>query len=66
MPPLAFALALAAAFLHALWNLLLARERDPEPATAVAICASVVVFAPVAVLVWDVDTAAGSVVSGTS
>jgi len=51
----AFALALGAAFLHALWNLLLARERDPEPATAVAICASVVVFAPVAALRWDVD-----------
>src|SRR3990170_4053992 len=44
MPAAAFTLALGAAFLHALWNLLLARERDPEPATAVAICASVVVF----------------------
>lgn len=55
MSTAAFALALGAAFLHALWNLLLARERDPEPATAVAICASVVVFAPVAAVVWDVD-----------
>lgn len=55
MPLAAFALALGSAFLHALWNLLLARERDPEPATAVAICASVVVFAPVAAVVWDVD-----------
>ena len=55
MPPAAFALALGAAFLHALWNLLLAKERDPEPATAIAICASVVVFAPVAAVVWDVD-----------
>lgn len=35
---------------------MLARERDPEPATAIAICASVVVFAPVAALVWDVDS----------
>ncbi|MET0560004.1 MAG: EamA family transporter [Gaiellaceae bacterium] len=52
---MAFALALGSAFLHALWNILLAREQDPEPATAVAICASVVVFAPVALLVWDVD-----------
>lgn len=51
----AFALALGSAFLHALWNILLARERDPEPATAVAICASVVVFAPAAALMWDVD-----------
>jgi drug/metabolite transporter (DMT)-like permease len=51
----AFALALGSAFLHALWNILLARERDPEPATAIAICTSVVVFAPVAAIVWDVD-----------
>lgn len=56
MPATAFALALGAAFLHALWNLLLAREEDPEPATAIAICASVVVFAPVAVAFWDVDS----------
>lgn len=55
MSLVAFALALGSAFLHALWNILLAREQDPEPATAVAICASVVVFAPVALLVWDVD-----------
>jgi drug/metabolite transporter (DMT)-like permease len=55
MPPTAFALALGAAFLHAFWNLLLARARDTEAATAVALIASVVVFAPVAVLVWDVD-----------
>lgn len=55
VPAAAFALALASAFLHALWNVLLARERDPEPATAIAICTSVVVFAPVAALVWDVD-----------
>src|SRR4249919_262402 len=55
MSAAAFALALGSAFLHALWNILLARERDPEPATAVAICTSVVVFAPVAVVLWDVD-----------
>src|SRR4029450_2214530 len=66
MPPLAFALALAAAFLHALWNLLLARERDPEPATAVAICTSVIVFAPVAVVVWDVDPAVWPYLVATS
>ena len=56
MPASAFALALGAAFLHALWNLLLAKERDPEPATAIAICASVLVFAPVAAVFWDVDS----------
>ncbi len=55
MSAAAFALALGSAFLHALWNLMLARERDPEAATAVAICASVLVFAPVAAVLWDVD-----------
>jgi len=62
----AFALALSAAFLHALWNILLAREHDPEPATAVAICASVVVFAPVAALRWDVDSEVWPFVAVTS
>jgi len=66
MPADAFALALGAAFLHALWNLLLARERDPEAATAVAICASVVAFAPVAVVVWDVDSRVWPFVAVTS
>jgi drug/metabolite transporter (DMT)-like permease len=55
MPAAAFALALGSAFLHALWNVLLARERDTEAATAVAMATSVLVFAPVAVLTWDVD-----------
>ena len=66
MPADALALALSAAFLHALWNLLLARERDPEAATAVAICASVVVFAPVAVVVWDVDSRVWPFIAATS
>ena len=66
MPADALALALSAAFLHALWNLLLARERDPEAATAVAICASVVVFAPVAVVVWDVDSRVWPFIATTS
>lgn len=55
MPASALALTLAAAFLHALWNLLLARERDPQAATAVALLAAVIVFAPVAAVVWEVD-----------
>jgi drug/metabolite transporter (DMT)-like permease len=57
MTAAAFALALGSAFLHALWNVLLARERDPVAATGVAMAASVVVFAPVTALVWDVDAA---------
>jgi len=66
MSAAAFTLALGAAFLHALWNLLLARERDPEPATAIAICASVVVFAPVALVVWDVDSRVWPFIAVTS
>ncbi len=55
MPLSAFLLALAAAFVHATWNLLLARARDPEAATAVALVVAIVAFAPVAGAVWDVD-----------
>src|ERR1041385_9077427 len=55
MPALAFGFALTAAFLHAFWNLLLARARDPEAATAVALVASVVAFAPVTAVVWKAE-----------
>jgi uncharacterized membrane protein len=55
MPLTALLLALAAAFVHALWNLLLARARDTVAATAVALVVSVVVFAPVTAVVWDAD-----------
>jgi drug/metabolite transporter (DMT)-like permease len=55
VPGTALAFALAAAFVHALWNILLARARNPEAATAVALVVAIVVFAPVAVAVWDVD-----------
>jgi drug/metabolite transporter (DMT)-like permease len=55
MPALALAFALSAAFFHALWNLLLARARDVEAATAVALVTAEVVFAPVAVVVWRAD-----------
>jgi drug/metabolite transporter (DMT)-like permease len=57
MPLSALLLALAAAFVHAVWNLLLARERDTQAATAVALVVAVVVFAPVAALTWRVDVA---------
>ena len=55
MPLSALLLALAAAFVHALWNLLLARARDPEAATAVALVVAVVVFAPVSVFAWGLE-----------
>ena len=54
MPATALAFALAAAFLHAFWNILLARARDVEAATAVALLVAVLAFAPVAAAVWGV------------
>src|SRR3977135_2116961 len=56
MPATAFALALTAAFVHAIWNILLARARDIESATAVALITAGLVSSPVAVLTWDVDS----------
>jgi drug/metabolite transporter (DMT)-like permease len=56
MPTSALILALGAAFLHAFWNLLLARAKDTESATAVALVVSVVVFAPVAALTWRAES----------
>src|SRR4051794_6833973 len=56
MPFAAFALAFCSAFVHALWNLLLARARDSEAATAVALIARTIVFTPVAVLTWNLDS----------
>jgi len=55
MSPLAFSLALSAAFLHAIWNLILARARDTESATAVALLAAVIAFAPVTVVTFDAE-----------
>lgn len=55
MPLSALLLTVSAAVVHALWNLLLARARDPEAATAVALVVSVLVFAPVAPFVWGLE-----------
>jgi drug/metabolite transporter (DMT)-like permease len=51
-------LALAAACVHATWNLLLARAKDTQAAGAIAICVGVIAFAPVAASVWRVEPAA--------
>jgi uncharacterized membrane protein len=51
----ALGLALGAAILHALWNLLLAGSRDVLAATAVALGASLVVAAPFAVVTWGIE-----------
>ena len=54
----ALALALGAAFLHAFWNLLLARASDTEAAAAAMFGVAAVAYAPVAAATWDVDSAA--------
>src|SRR5919198_1840857 len=65
MPLTALLLALAAACVHALWNVLLARARDIEAATAVALLVSIVAFAPVTAAVWDVRAAVWPFVLGS-
>lgn len=58
MPLSALVLALAAAFLHATWNLLLARSEDTEGATAVALVVGLLAGIPLALAAWNVHTAA--------
>lgn len=58
MPLIALVLTLLSAVLHALWNLLLARAPDVEAATAVALITAEVVFAPVAIVVWHIESGA--------
>jgi drug/metabolite transporter (DMT)-like permease len=58
VPATALLLALSAAFLHALWNLLLAGARDGQAAGAVMLFVSAAVFAPVAAVTWNVQSSA--------
>ena len=58
MPLDALGLALAAAVLHAGWNVLLRGSRDVEATTAAALGIALVLFAPVAALTWNVHAAA--------
>src|SRR5919202_2988179 len=66
MPASALGLALAAAALHALWNLLLARERDTAAVTAVALVVFVIVLVPVAAVTWRVESAAIPYIAGSA
>jgi drug/metabolite transporter (DMT)-like permease len=66
VPATAFLLALAAAVIHALWNLLIARARDSEAATAVAVVVGVLVFTPAALLTWKVDAEVWPYVVGST
>jgi drug/metabolite transporter (DMT)-like permease len=58
MPVSALLLVLAAAVIHASWNLLLSGAEDTHSATAVAVVAGVIVFAPAAALTWRLDQSA--------
>jgi uncharacterized membrane protein len=58
MPLSALLLALAAALVHAIWNLLLSDQDDTHSATAVAATVGVLVFAPVAALTWRLHLSA--------
>ena len=66
MPLDALGLALAAAVVHALWNVLLARAREPQVATAVAFALAVVIWAPVAAARWRVEGGAWPYVAGSA
>lgn len=66
MPVSALALALAAAVVHASWNLLLSGTDDTHSATAVAVVTGLVVFAPVAALTWRLETSALPYIAASS
>jgi drug/metabolite transporter (DMT)-like permease len=57
MTTAALLLALASAFLHAGWNVLLAGARDIEATTAVTLVVAVAAAAPFAIATWDVEPA---------
>ena len=54
----ALSLALAAAVVHAAWNLVLSGSKDVRSATAVAVTFGTIVFAPVAALTWRMHASA--------
>jgi drug/metabolite transporter (DMT)-like permease len=58
VPAIALALTLAAALVHAAWNLLLADAEDTLAAGAVAVALGAVMFAPAAAITWHLTTAA--------
>jgi drug/metabolite transporter (DMT)-like permease len=66
MPLSALLLTLAAAIVHAGWNLLLADAPDTHTASAVGITVGVVAFAPIAALGWRLEASALPYVAGSS
>jgi len=66
MPISALLLALAAAAVHATWNLLLSGEEDTHSASAVALVFGLLVFAPVAALTWRLGSGAVPYIAASS
>lgn len=66
MPISALLLSLAAAAVHATWNLLLSDADDVHSSSAVAVGTGVVIFAPVAALTWRFTGGALPYVAGSS
>jgi drug/metabolite transporter (DMT)-like permease len=65
LPLDALGLALGAAVLHAVWNLLLRGRADTQAASAVALVTGVVVLAPIAAFTWDVELDAWPYIAGS-
>jgi drug/metabolite transporter (DMT)-like permease len=66
MPLSALLLALAAAAVHASWNLLLSGAEDTHSSSAVALVVGTIVFAPVAVVGWRFEASAWPYVVSSS
>jgi drug/metabolite transporter (DMT)-like permease len=66
MPLSALLLALAAAIVHATWNLLLSDTADTHSASAVALLVGALVFAPVALIGWRFEATAWPYVISSS
>jgi drug/metabolite transporter (DMT)-like permease len=66
MPVDALLLAVAAALVHAAWNLLLSGSEDTHAATAVALVAGALAWAPVAIVVWRLDRSAWPYIAASS
>jgi drug/metabolite transporter (DMT)-like permease len=66
VPADALALALAAAVLHAGWNVLLRGSEDVEARFAVVLALSILIFAPVAAITWSASWAVAPYVAASA
>jgi drug/metabolite transporter (DMT)-like permease len=66
VPIAALAIALTAAVIHSLWNLVIARSTDNQATTAVAIFVGTLVMMPFAILAWDVKPEAWPWIAASS